>query len=842
MLNRLTDRAKKAMTLANAEAERLNHDVVGTEHLLLGLIREGSGVAANVLEGLSVQLDAVRAEVEKLAGHGPNVQTVGPLPLTQQVKEVLSYAIEEAKSLGHNYIGTEHLLLGLLHPQDSVAIKALSALGMTAKAVRDAVLEFLGQTQGAATQAGAKQQGKAAPSSSTPALDSFGRDITALAKANRLDPCIGRQRETKRIMQILARRRKNNAVLIGEAGVGKTAIVEGFSQMIASNGVPSMLMGKRVIELDMAALIAGTKYRGQFEERLKAVINEAIKAKNVILFMDELHTMVGAGNAEGSMDASNMLKPALARGEIQCIGATTMTEYRKYIEKDSALERRFQPVIVDEPSTDMTLDILKGLRKRYEDFHHVKIGDEAMREAVSLSARYVNGRFLPDKAIDVVDEAAARIRLDAATNPPGLEELEKLIATLDEAKQKAVQQQKYETAAEFKTREDSVKNVLQGAKVAMSMASEEIVGEVGLETVREVVAGMTGVPLSALETSESSRLLQMESDLHKRVVSQMDAVSSVACAIRRSRAGLKDPKRPIACLLMLGPTGVGKTLLAKALAEFLFGSEDAMIRVDMSEYQEKHTSSRLIGAPPGYIGYDDAGQLTERIRRRPYSVVLFDEIEKAHPEVFNILLQVFEDGRLTDGQGRTVDFRNTIIIMTSNIGSESLTKASLGFSKHTAESDFENIKRKLKDAVDKAFRPEFINRIDEMVFFKQLGKDDIAKIIDLEIANVAKRANATKLIVLKLTQEARDFLFQKGYDPDFGARPMRRAVEKYVENAISEQIIRGTVSEGDEVDIVLAAGGDALDFKVTMKIEKAQEKPPEKKARKKKEPVAATKG
>lgn len=830
MFERFTDRARKAMGFAKDEAERLNHDYIGTEHVLLGLIREGTGIAANVLENLNISLDAVRREVEKLVKKAPDVQTIGPLPLTPSAKRVVELSFQEAQALKHDHVGTEHLLLGLLR-QEGIAAQSLVNLGLSLDAVRRAVIDFLsdhhGPLQGVpAVNTGADDDDDddddddAPPvdakrtKTKTPALDAFGRDITKMAREGKLDPCIGRDREIERMQQILARRRKNNPVLLGEAGVGKTSIVEGFAQNIITNNVPECLLNKRVVELDLALMVAGTKFRGQFEERLKAVVSEIIRSKDIILFIDELHTMVGAGNAEGSIDASNLLKPALARGELQCIGATTLNEFRKYIEKDSALERRFQQVMVEEPDQEQTVQILKGLRKRYEQHHKVKIPDEALNEAVSLSARYINNRFLPDKAIDVIDEAGARVKLSRTSRPPQLAEIDTLAKAMEEVKEKAVAKTKYEIAAEYRDREHKLKESLSKIKLSLSTAATEAVGEVTVATIREVLSIMTGIPLNTLAASETARLLTMENELHKQVISQDDAINVISNAIRRSRSGLKDPLRPIASFLFLGPTGVGKTLLAKALANFMFGKADAMVRIDMSEYMEKHSVSKLVGAPPGYIGYDDAGQLTEKVRKRPYSIVLLDEIEKAHPEVFNILLQVLEDGRLTDSQGRTVDFKNTIIIMTSNVGSSQIQKApSMGFARKNEEADFESIKRKLKDAVEQEFRPEFLNRLDDMVIFRPLNKDDIFHIASLEVEQLAKRAKE-KDITIVLSGTAKEFLFEKGYDPTFGARPMRRAVEKYVENPLSQEILKGAIVPGNTVEIVVAEAKDKLEFKL----------------------------
>lgn len=815
MFDRFTDKSRQAMMLAKDLAEKYCHDYIGTEHILLGLLKEGTGIAAQVLSDLHV--DFAKTERKVLDISPPlDVIPVGQIPFTPSSKTVLQFAIEEAKSMSHNYVGTEHLLLGLLRQDEGIATRVLHGFGVTSDMVRQSIMRFLNSSTPEMDENGEPYKSdipRSGRKSKTPALDSFGRDITQMARDNKLDPVVGRARELERVITVLARRRKNNPVLLGEAGVGKTAIFEGLAQMIVAGNVPDILLNKRAVELDLALMVAGTKFRGQFEERLKAVVDEITRSKDIIVFIDELHTMVGAGNAEGSIDASNILKPALARGEIQCVGATTLGEYRKYIEKDSALERRFQPVAVDQPSPSETVEILKGLRKRYEAHHRVSIGDDAIQEAVQLSTRYITSRFLPDKAIDVIDEAGARVRLSRSTRPTELKELEALAQKMEEIKEKAVGREKFEVAQEYKEREIKIKEYISRIKQSILTPSSEIIGEVTPETIRDVVSVMTGIPMSAIQTTDKQKLLQIESELHKKVVSQNEAVDLVAQAIRRSRAGMKDPRRPIASFLFLGPTGVGKTMLAKSLAGFLFGSADAMVRVDMSEYMEKHTVSRLIGAPPGYVGYDEAGQLTEKIRRRPYSVVLLDEIEKAHPDVFNILLQVMEDGRLTDGQGRTVDFCNVILIMTSNVGSAAICNApAMGFGRKDEGADFDAMKRKLMEAVKEEFKPEFINRLDDIVCFRQLSKDDISSIIALEVEAVAKRARE-KGISLTLSAEAKDFLFEKGFDKAFGARPMRRAVEKYIENPISELIIKDLVSPNQELEILVSADKTKLEFK-----------------------------
>lgn len=827
MFDRFTDRARKVMSFARQEAERFNHDYIGTEHILLGLVKEGSGVAANVLENLDVDLEKVRLEVEKLVKPAPDVVTIGQLPFTPRAKKVLEFAIDEARALDHNYVGTEHLLLGLLREQEGLAAQVLMNLGLKLDDVRSEVMEFLGaETQhgkeGASGhehggEASAQASGEAAAKkqdSKTPALDSFGRDLTELAREGKLDPVIGRKNEIERVLQILARRTKNNPVLLGEAGVGKTAIVEGFAQMVVDGEVPELLRGKRVVVLDLAMMVAGTKYRGQFEERIKAVMNEVRRTKNVILFVDELHTLVGAGGAEGSIDASNVLKPALARGEVQCIGATTLDEYRKYIEKDSALARRFQSVIVNPPTQDEAIAILKGLRDKYEAHHRVTITDGAISEAVKLSDRYITGRFLPDKAIDVIDEGGSRVRLSKMTRPPDLKDMERQIQDLELEKEQAVAGQDFETAAEFRDKAEVLRNQMKKIQKEWKESSSEAVGTVDEEVVREVISKMTGIPLRKMQGEETERLLKMEDSLHKRVISQHEAVQTLAKAVRRSRAGLKDPRRPIGSFVFLGPTGVGKTLLAKALAEFMFGDQEALIQIDMSEYMEKHAVSRLVGAPPGYVGYEEGGQLTEKIRRRPYAVVLLDEIEKAHPEIFNILLQIMEDGKLTDSYGRSVDFRNTVLIMTSNVGAKLIKDSgSIGFGRRTEQASHEELKRKLVQKMEEEFRPEFIARLDEVIVFHHLTKDDVAKIVHLEIAQVSKRLRE-KEVSLTMNEEALNFLMEKGTNLDMGARPLRRAVEKFIEDPLSEEILRGNIPVKSAIEALLNQAKDALVFRV----------------------------
>lgn len=809
MFERLTDRARKVMALANQEAQRFNHEYIGTEHILLGLVKEGSGVGANVLKNLGIDLRKVRLEVEKLVKSGPDMVTMGKLPQTPRAKKVIEYAIEEARSLNHNYVGTEHLLLGLLREQDGVAAQVLMNLGLKLEEVREEVLNLLGA--GVEPEEGAEPAGEAGPAgeggaetqrrgkSRTPALDSFGRDLTELAKAGELDPVIGRQNEIERLVQILCRRTKNNPVLLGEAGVGKTAIVEGLAQRIIGQEVPDLLQDRRLVVLDLAMMVAGTKYRGQFEERIKAVMNEVRRAKNVILFIDELHTLVGAGGAEGAIDASNVLKPALSRGEIQCIGATTFDEYRKYIEKDSALERRFQPITVDQPNPEQTFEILKGLRERYAKHHRVEITDGALRAAVELSGRYIPGRVQPDKSIDVIDESGARVRLKEMTKPPDLAHLEEQIELLSIQKEEAVKEADYEKAAELRDRAEKLRKEREELQRQWRERMNETCGVVDEDVIAEVVSKMTGVPLTRLEKVESERLLNLESELHKMVISQDEAVTAVAKAIRKARSGLKDPRRPMGSFIFIGPSGVGKTLLAKALAEFMFGDADALVYLDMSEYMEKHNVSRLIGAPPGYVGYEEGGQLTERIRRRSYAVVLLDEVEKAHPDVFNMLLQIMEEGRLTDSFGRHVDFRNVILIMTSNIGADLIKGGqNFGFGKREDVQDYEKVKKTLNNEVEKFFRPEFINRLDEIIVFKPLGKEDLYQIIEIELAKVRERL-ATKGMALELDQLAKDFLIKKGFNPDFGARPLRRAIGSYIEDPLAEALLAGEYTSGMKI-------------------------------------------
>jgi ATP-dependent Clp protease ATP-binding subunit ClpC len=805
MYERFTDRARKVMQLANQEAQRLNHEYIGTEHILLGLVKEGSGVAANVLKNLDIDLRKIRLEIEKIVQSGPDMVTMGKLPQTPRAKKVIEYSIEEARNLNHNYVGTEHLLLGLLREQEGVAAQVLMNLGLKLEDVREEVLNLLGHNMDSGESStgggGGGERTANKGKSKTPALDSFGRDLTELARQSKLDPVIGRQNEIERVIQVLSRRTKNNPVLLGEAGVGKTAIVEGLAQLIVDSNVPELLRDRRIVVLDLAMMVAGTKYRGQFEERIKAVMNEVRRAKNTILFIDELHTLVGAGGAEGAIDASNVLKPALARGEIQCIGATTMDEYRKYIEKDAALARRFQEIIVNPPSKEETVEILRGLRDRYEAHHRVQIQDEALGAAVELSDRYISGRYLPDKAIDVIDEAGARIRLKAMTRPPDLKEIDAQIEQLNQEKEAAVAEQDFEKAAHLRDQADKLKKKKESVTREWREKSKEIDGVVDEEVIAEVVSKMTGVPLKRLEDNETARLLKMEDELHKQVISQHEAICAIAKAVRKSRSGLKDPKRPIGSFIFAGPTGVGKTLLAKRLAHFMFGDENALVQIDMSEYMEKHNVSRLIGAPPGYIGYEEGGQLTEKIRRRPYSVVLLDEIEKAHPDVWNMLLQIMEEGRLTDNVGRTIDFKNTILIMTTNIGAEQIVgKVHFGFSRKDEETTYEKMKSTLKQVMEGTFRPEFLNRVDDIIVFRSLNKADMKDIINIELAKVVKRLKE-KNLALVLTEEAKDLLIERGYSPEFGARPLRRAIEHLLEDPLAEELLKGNFQGKDTITV-----------------------------------------
>ncbi|MFA5095740.1 MAG: ATP-dependent Clp protease ATP-binding subunit [Candidatus Omnitrophota bacterium] len=797
MFNRFTERARKVIILAKEEARRFNHDYIGTEHILLGLIREGEGVASAVLQKLGLSLENIRLEVEKLVQPGPTTQIIGDIPFTPRAKKSLELAAEEARSLGHNYIGTEHLLLGLIREGEGIASQVLLNLGLDLNSVRNEVMELLGSALPGAQGASNAQQAK----SKTPALDAFGRDLTALAKENKLDPVIDRTQEIERVIQILSRRTKNNPVLLGEAGVGKTAIVEGLSQAIVSGNVPEILRGKRMISLDLALMVAGTKYRGQFEERIKAVMEEIKRSQDVIIFIDELHTLVGAGAAEGAIDASNILKPALSRGEMQCIGATTMDEYRKYIEKDAALERRFQTIMVEPPTVEQTIEILKGLRDKYEAHHRVTFRDDALEAAAKLSDRYISGRFLPDKAIDLIDETGSRARLNVLIVPPDIKNLEHKVEALRKEKESFIKSQDFEKAASLRDQERQTRQELEQLNKEWSQAKDKTRPEVTEEDIAKIVAQWTGIPIFRLEEKEGEKLLKIEEELHKRVVGQNEAIEAIAHAVRRSRAGIKDPKRPIGSFVFLGPTGVGKTLLARALAEFMFGDEDALIQLDMSEYMEKFNVSRLIGAPPGYVGYEEGGQLTERIRRRPYAVILLDEIEKAHPDVFNLLLQVFEEGRLTDSFGRKVDFRNTVIIMTSNVGADLLRKAgSLGFKAQKEEVSYQDMKDKLLEEVKHTFKPEFLNRIDDIIVFRQLQKEDLHRIIDIEIGFVTARLKEQN-IKLEVSPEAKEFLIEKGFDLVFGARPLKRTIQRFLEDPLASEIISKKFKDGSEVKV-----------------------------------------
>jgi ATP-dependent Clp protease ATP-binding subunit ClpC len=811
MMNNFTPRAQQVLALARKEADRFNHNYVGTEHLLLGLIKLGQGVAVNVLQKMGLDLETVRMEVEKHVGSHPETKMVGNIPYTPRVKKVLALAGKEAKALNHSYVGTEHILLGLLREGEGVAARVLKSLEVDIERTRNEILKELDpnftppESDAEPPQEGNKKDVK------TPALRAFGRDLTELAKKGELDPVIGRKNEIERVIQILCRRTKNNPVLLGEAGVGKTAIVEGLAQEIGAGNVPELLRDKRVITLDLALMVAGTKYRGQFEERIKAVMDEIRRSKNVILFIDELHTIVGAGSAEGAMDASNIIKPALSRGELQCVGATTLNEYRKYIEKDAALERRFQTVKVEAPSPDEAVEILRGLRPKYEAHHKAKLTDDALDAAVRLSDRYLTGRFLPDKAIDVMDEAGARARINAMTRPPDVKEIEKEIEIIRTDKEAAIKAQDFEKAASLRDLEKQTKDKLERILAEWREQREEREVVVTEDDIMHIVSKWTGVPLNRMEQKEAQKLLKMEDELRTRVIGQDEAVIAISKALRRSRADLKDPRRPIGSFIFLGPTGVGKTFLARSLAEFMFGDSDALIQIDMSEYMEKFTASRLIGSPPGYVGYEEGGQLSEAVRRRPYSVVLFDEVEKAHPDVMHLLLQILEEGKVTDSLGRKIDFRNTIIIMTSNVGAELIKRqTSLGFGASAGNESYEQMRDKILEESKRTFKPEFLNRLDDMIVFHTLSRQDLGKIVELEVAKVIGRVG-TKAIKVQLDPSAVEFLIDKGYDPIYGARPMRRAVEKYLEDPLAEELLRGNIKSGDTLDV--HAAGQSLDFR-----------------------------
>ncbi len=818
-MNNFTPRAQQVLALARKEADRFNHNFVGTEHLLLGLIKLGQGVAVNVLQKMGLDLETVRMEVEKQVGTGPDQKMIGNIPYTPRVKKVLALAAKEAKALNHTYVGTEHILLGLLREGDGVAARVLKNLDVDIEQTRQEILKELdpnfaaqGEEAGGGA-AGAPGEGPSPEKASekkgevkTPALKAFGRDLTEIARKGEMDPVIGRKNEIERVIQILCRRTKNNPVLLGEAGVGKTAIVEGLAQEIAKGNVPEILREKRVITLDLALMVAGTKYRGQFEERIKAVMDEIRRAKNIILFIDELHTIVGAGSAEGTMDASNIIKPALSRGEMQCIGATTLNEYRKYIEKDAALERRFQSVKVDAPSVDEAIQILKGLRGKYEEHHKADITDAAVEAAVSYSDRYITDRYLPDKAIDLMDEAGSRARIGAMTRPPEVKDLEADIDRIKGEKEKAIKDQDFEGAASMRDKEKQAKDKLESVLNAWKNSREEKRVKVDEEDILQVVSKWTGIPLKRMEQGEAERLLALEREMSQVVIGQNEAVSAMCRALRRSRADLKDPRRPIGTFALLGPTGVGKTLLAKTLAEVLFGDPKALIQLDMSEYMERHNVSRMVGSPPGYVGYEEGGQLTEQVRRRPYSVVLFDEIEKAHPDVMNMLLQILEEGKLTDNIGRVVNFRNTIILLTSNVGAETIKKqTTMGFSPISDESTYDRMREKILEEAKRAFRPEFLNRLDDIIVFRSMTKPDLIQILDLEINKVMERVKA-KNLKLQLDDKAKDLLVDKGYDPTYGARPMRRAVERYLEDPLAEEILRGSLHDNEPVQVTAENG------------------------------------
>ncbi|MGM0754519.1 MAG: ATP-dependent protease ATP-binding subunit ClpC [Bacillota bacterium] len=813
MFGRFTERAQKVLALAQEEAIRLAHSNIGTEHILLGLVREGEGIAAKALTALGLSPEKIQKEVEGLIGKGTEKSQT--IHYTPRAKKVIELSMDEARKLGHSYVGTEHILLGLIREGEGVAARVLGNLGVSLNKARQQVLQLLGSNDSS------NHQGGGNANANTPTLDSLARDLTAIAREGSLDPVIGRSKEIQRVIEVLSRRTKNNPVLIGEPGVGKTAIAEGLAQQIIANEVPEILRDKRVMTLDMGTVVAGTKYRGEFEDRLKKVMDEIRQAGNIILFIDELHTLIGAGGAEGAIDASNILKPSLARGELQCIGATTLDEYRKYIEKDAALERRFQPIQVNEPTAEESIQILKGLRDRYEAHHRVSITDEAIDAAVKLSDRYISDRFLPDKAIDLIDEAGSKVRLRSYTTPPNLKELEAKLEEIRKEKDAAVQSQEFEKAASLRDSEQKLREELEETKNTWKEKQGQENTEVTVEDIAKVVSNWTGVPVSKLAQTETDRLLKLEEILHSRVIGQSEAVVAVSKAVRRARAGLKDPKRPIGSFIFLGPTGVGKTELARALAESMFGDEDAMIRIDMSEYMEKHSTSRLVGSPPGYVGYEEGGQLTEKVRRKPYSVVLLDEIEKAHPDVFNILLQVLEDGRLTDSKGRTVDFRNTVLIMTSNVGAQSLkSNKYVGFNIQDGKQDYKDMKGKVMEELKRAFRPEFLNRIDEIIVFHSLEKDHLKEIVTLMSNQLTSRLKEQD-IHLELSAAAKEKIAEEGFDPEYGARPLRRAIQKHVEDKLSEELLRGKVLTGQNIIIDV----EDSEFVVKVKEEEAANTP-----------------
>ncbi|HEX6791679.1 MAG TPA: ATP-dependent Clp protease ATP-binding subunit [Candidatus Krumholzibacteria bacterium] len=806
MQDRFTDRVRKVIYYARDEAARLQHDYIGTEHLLLGIVREGEGIAAKVLAKLELDFEQIQQAVENMVKSSGGTLTIGEIPFTPRAKRVLELAIEEARLLGHNYVGTEHLLLGLIREGEGVAAQVLAELGVDRKRVREEVLKLLGPSTTVKTRKAKKEK------SDTPNLDQFGRDLTQMARESKLDPIIGREQEIERVIQILSRRKKNNPVLIGEPGVGKTAIAEGLAQRIVDNKVPEILKDRRICTLDLASVVAGTKYRGQFEERLKSIINEIRQAEDVIIFIDEIHTIVGAGGAEGAIDASNMLKPALARGELQCIGATTLDEYRKYIEKDGALERRFQPIMVNPPTADETIQIIFGLRDKYEAHHRVKINDDAVRAAVFLSERYIHERFLPDKAIDVIDEAGSRARLSVVTAPSELTDLEREIEEVSREKESAIQAQEFEKAARHRDKEKELRKTLEDIRKNWAETKQQTETVVTSRDISRVVSAMTGIPVTDVEKEETAKLLHLEDQLRGRVIGQEEAVKAVARAVRRNRAGLRDPRRPIGSFIFLGPTGVGKTELAKALAAVMFESEEALIRIDMSEYMEKFSVSRLIGAPPGYVGYDEGGQLTEKVRRKPYSVVLLDEIEKAHPDVFNILLQVMEEGQLSDSYGRRVDFRNTVLIMTSNVGAAELkTGKSLGFIQEGSDQQYQTVKAKLLEHLKKMFNPEFLNRLDDTIVFRQLTHDDMSQIVQVLLRNFMMRLDVLDVKVA-VSEPAKAFLVDHGFDPALGARPLKRAIQRYLEDPLSELILAHGIQKDAEIHV--GVGANELTFEV----------------------------